>query len=146
MIINVVSSAAGIALVWPCDPLEKAAVSIIAFGCITVLIGSTCCCFAFRIKGFMAFLLCFMVGVLLLLAFAAAATESSFALGDIDNYKFTRNGSRIDECRYYDDNATLPVALVMVSFVFVFLTVFYFIATCFNALTGTNQNSCLYSS
>ena len=140
MIINVVSSAAGIALVWPCDPLEKAALSIIAFGCITVLIGSTCCCFAFRIKGFMAFLLCFTVGVLLLLAFAAAATESSFALV----HKFTRNGSRIDECRYYDNNATLPVALIMVSFVFVFLTVFYFIATCFNALTGTNQNSCLY--
>ena len=126
---------------WPCDPLEKAAISIVVFGAITVLVGCTCCCYVRKVRGHLAIFLCIVVGVLLLLALAAAATESSYGLAD--DYTFTRNGSRIDGCRY-DDSTLLPVSLVIVSYVFLCLTFLYFAGSCINAVTSSDENPCLY--
>ena len=132
----------GIRLVWPCDPLEKTAISVVVFGVVTVSVGCTCCCYVRKVRGRWAIFLCIVVGVLLLLALAAAATESFYGLAN--DYVFTRNGSRIDGCSYYDENDFLPVSLVVVSYVLLCLTFLYFAGSCINAVTSSDQNPCLY--
>ena len=126
---------------WPCGPLEKAAISIIVFGGITISVGCTCCCYVRKVRGHLAILLCIVVGVLLLLALAVAATETSYGL--VNDYVLTRNSSRIDGCKY-DDNFVLPVSLVIVSYVLLCLTFLFFAGTCINAITSSDQNPCLY--
>ena len=139
-----VCRAVGIAEVWPCRPLERAAISIVVFGAITVLVGLTCCCFVFPTRGYTAIVLCAIVGFLLLLALAAAATESSYGLGNKYNTMRTNHSHNNDGCTKYDSNGSLPVSLVVVSYVLLTLMCFYFIATCINAITGKHRTPFLY--
>ena len=118
---------------WPCEPLQRAAVSIAAFGGISVLVGLTCSCYVCKTGGWKAAILCIIVGALVLLAVAATATESSYGLGN--DYNFMRNHSYIRGCTKYDANAALPVSLVMVTYFLLSLMIFYFIAVCVNAIT-----------
>ena len=131
----------GVSLVLPCHPLQPAAISIVAFGCLTVLVGCTCCCFAVRLRGAVAFLCCLVVGLLLGLMLGAAATESSYGLGN--DFHLSRNGSLIHGCKY-DDSAILPVSLVVVSYALLALTFLYYVGTCIHAMTSTSDDPYLY--
>ena len=132
----------GLVFLWPCPPLQNAALSIAAFGAVSVLVGITCCCFVFKIRSSLAVLLCLIVGALFLLALAAMAVETSYGL--VNDHNFYKNHTNIDGCKRYDTNALLPTALVVASYVLLGLFLFYFIGTCFNALTAKDERPALY--